>query len=781
MKFRHCLIFAVFLIIPIFWASSGMAALCTKASAGQYCVALQLKDCAPGCYCTGGNNFTWVISEVPKGCSERWGSISDINSKGVYLCPSDFPSSDSKASAATSCYYLYNGTKIYNKNVNCSSGQYMPANSNSCAACPANSYCPGGTYHTGKTNRGITACPSSYPKSASSSSSQNSCYRDCTTSDITYSTAVSGKYYYNNNNQCSAQSCQTGAQVSGTQCSLITYECSAGTYLPANSTSCTTCPAGSYCAGGGYLYTNSNQGIKSCSGELGSGWTSNSGQSSKTSCYYPVALNKNGFSGTISSGSGTGCVVASTASGTASATLKLFYNTSCTLPVVNLTQNGYTNATGWSLGTEIGSSAVLTIAATSSTPSVKTYYARKTSCAQNYYKVTNQTCSACGVHSNTSPANVAETCNCDTGYSLDGTSDGVMVSTTGCREIGTPVCPAGKYVPAETAVCQTCPAGGYCPGGEFTTSHSDQGLNYCVNEIDAGWTSAEGSVYKTDCYYTITLNKNGFDGTISANSGTGCQVSNSASGTNNATLKLFYNTNCTLPTVNLTQTGYTNATGWSEFNTVGSPATITITGPTTSPAVTTYYARKTGCGTNYYYVSATDACSACGINSATGADNMANTCVCTVGYSIDGTPTGSSNSVIGCSIISVTCDAGNYLPANSSVCQICEENNYCGGGTFDYSAYNQGITICPNSYVSPSGSAAVGQCGRILRVDNDMLYLRSEKRTIPSINVDINNDGIPDLFGNMTQTNIPIRSGSSRKLQLEYNGQTWFVYDDTSM
>ena len=166
MKKIICTFLSIFILGITVFFDSAMAAACMKASAGKYCVWLSLKDCAAGCYCTGGSVFYWTISDVPKGCSERWKGMSDIEDKGVHLCPDEFPKSDSGASAATSCYYLYNNTKIYNKDVTCSAGQYMPANSNNCATCPANSWCPGGTYHTGRSASGINACSSSYPYSA---------------------------------------------------------------------------------------------------------------------------------------------------------------------------------------------------------------------------------------------------------------------------------------------------------------------------------------------------------------------------------------------------------------------------------------------------------------------------------------------------------------------------------------------------------------------------------------------------------------------------------------
>ena len=697
MKKIICTFLSTFILGITVFFDSAMAAMCTKASAGQYCVWLQLKDCAPGCYCTGGSSFAWTISDVPKGCSERWSAMSDIEGNGVHLCPSDFPSSDSGANAATSCYYTYNGTKIYNKSVSCPAGQYMPANSNNCATCPANSWCPGGTYHTGRSASGINSCSSSYPYSASSSSAQTACYRNCTTSDVTYSSAVSGKYYYNNNNQCSATSCQIGTELSSGHCNRIAYNCSSGQYLATGATACTTCPAGSYCGGGGYYYNaSSNQGINNCANEIAPGWSSDSGKGAKTDCFYPITLNKNGFSGTISAGAGTGCQVASSATGTNSATLRIFYNTSCTLPSINLSQTGFATAVGWSLGTAIGDSIVTTIAATTITPNITTYYARKTGCAQNYYKTGTTTCAACGANSNTENNNIAQTCNCDEGYSLDGTANGEKVSTTGCIEIGKPICSAGKYVPANTASCETCPVGSWCPGGQFLTDSFDQGINSCVAEIASGWSSDSGKSAKTDCYYPITLNKNGFSGTISAGAGTGCQVVSDATGANSATLRIYYNTSCTLPAISLSQTGYVNATGWVQNNIIGPGQQITtIAGTTTTPSITTYYAHKTGCSQNYYKTDTTT-CAACGANSTTENNNVVQTCNCDVGYSSDGAATGAANSTSGCSIINVNCSADFYLPANSAVCSTCPGGYNCSGGIYSFNlTTDQGIN--PNT------------------------------------------------------------------------------------
>lgn len=126
------------------------------------------------------------------------------------------------------------------------------------------------------------------------------------------------------------------------------------------------------------------------------------------------------------------------------------------------------------------------------------------------------------------------------------------------------------------------------------------------------------------------------------------------------------------------------------------------------------------------------------------------------------------------------CDAGNYLPAHGYECVECPINNYCSGGTCNYSeSVNNGITQCPNNLYSPRGSYSVDQCGRILHLGDNTMYLRSVKKTVPSLNIDIDNDGTPDFFGNMTTQDVVMNADTERKLQVQYNGLTYFVHDDT--
>ena len=353
-------------------------------------------------------------------------------------------------------------------------------------------------------------------------------------------------------------------------------------------------------------------------------------------------------------------------------------------------------------------------------------------------------------------------------------------------------CSAGTYLPANETTCASCPANSYCTGGVFTPDTVDQGIGNCVSEIASGWASDVGSTAKTDCYYLITLGKNGFSGTIAAGSGSGCSVVSTATGTGQAKLKLFYNTVCTLPGINLLQSGYDTATSWATTNTITGNIVTTIPATLTTPSTKTYYARKT-CATGYY--STGSACAACGSNSSTPAANTEISCTCDTGYTADGSANGATTSVNGCLEIAastLSCNNGYYLPANSNVCAKCLANNYCPSGTYTFdSINNQGITQCPNGLLSPVGMWESGQCGRILHVGEKYVYLRSVKQMTPSLNVDINNDGVPDFFGNISTTAIPmnadfINSQDNNKLKINIpagvtgvSQGVYYVYDDT--
>ena len=123
------------------------------------------------------------------------------------------------------------------------------------------------------------------------------------------------------------------------------------------------------------------------------------------------------------------------------------------------------------------------------------------------------------------------------------------------------------------------------------------------------------------------------------------------------------------------------------------------------------------CNANYY-LAGTDikTCKACGANSTT-SGGKASTCTCNTGYTADGTPGGSKTSTTGCRIITVHCDAGEYLPAGATACETCPANSWCADSKdYTYNAsQDQGITgtcLLTAGYASDAGSTSFEDCIR---------------------------------------------------------------------
>ena len=131
-----------------------------------------------------------------------------------------------------------------------------------------------------------------------------------------------------------------------------------------------------------------------------------------------------------------------------------------------------------------------------------------------------------------------------------------------------------------------------------------------------------------------------------------------------------------------------------------------------------------------------------------------------------------------------TCSAGYYLPANTDECRPCLKDNKCIGGTYSFNKTTaQGIEPCPlNAPHAPAGSSVCYP--HIMHLSNerpnDIIYLKSTATTSPALNIDMNNDGIADVFANMTTTQTHMTSISEHYLKIMVNGVLYYVCDDTS-
>ncbi len=125
-------------------------------------------------------------------------------------------------------------------------------------------------------------------------------------------------------------------------------------------------------------------------------------------------------------------------------------------------------------------------------------------------------------------------------------------------------------------------------------------------------------------------------------------------------------------------------------------------------------------------------------------------------------------------------DNGLTMLDYGTKCDTCPENSYCPAKTYNFGDDAVATkTQCPDGTFSPAGMWEVAQCGHILHIGDNKMYLRATKKTTPALNFDFNNDGTPDWFGNMTIMDVPMNINTDKKLKLEFDNVTYSAYDDT--
>lgn len=227
------------------------------------------------------------------------------------------------------------------------------------------------------------------------------------------------------------------------------------------------------------------------------------------------------------------------------------------------------------------------------------------------------------------------------------------------------------------AEMEACPAGAVCNG----TS---------IESCPVGYpNSDEGSESRNQCYANITLDKNGYSGRLTG--GAGCSVSGTT-GTTADTLKLYYDTQCTLPTTSLTQAGYTATTSWATSNTIGATSVATIAASTSAPSFTTYFARKPSCAANYYKKNTTT-CSTCSSLTSGGFYD-----------------TSMANNNTDASVCSGTLDASEYIATKNADPVTCLAGMECAGGDVIKYGLTGGGEVCGDNEWSDAGASACSQC-----------------------------------------------------------------------
>ncbi len=126
------------------------------------------------------------------------------------------------------------------------------------------------------------------------------------------------------------------------------------------------------------------------------------------------------------------------------------------------------------------------------------------------------------------------------------------------------------------------------------------------------------------------------------------------------------------------------------------------------------------------------------------------------------------------------CDSGYYLPKDANECIKCEKDSYCGGGVFAYNEEEpQGITECPDNMNSAPGAKTAGECGKILHVGEDNMYLTSEKQTAPAFAILMNGKTYYAKMSLAENGKKSMNQDTARSLKVLYNNKEYYVYDGT--
>ena len=281
------------------------------------------------------------------------------------------------------------------------------------------------------------------------------------------------------------------------------------------------------------------------------------------------------------------------------------------------------------------------------------------------------------------------------------------------------------------------------------------------------------------------MNKNGMSGTLTLPSNSGCKSIGGATGSTNDTLVVYYNTTCKLPTTVLTGTAtgttYTSTGSWATSANAASGFVTTIKTTSTSATITRYAGKTYTCAAGYYLAANTNgACSVCtagnyclGITNVYYSSNDQGLSACPTGYTFGGTGLSAQNQC------KASCGAGQCLPTANGQCTNAGAGNWSAGGLVAY-----GSTLACNACASGlttigygHGADEADDCGRILHVGENHVYLRSGEKTHPSLHVKIGNTV---FYGNMSTTMTNMSDGVNHKLKMKYNNATYSVYDDSA-
>ena len=603
------------------------------------------------------------------------------------------------------------------------------------------------------------------------------------------------------------QSDTTSGKTKNTECKVKT---DAGKYIAAaNDSTQTTCPAKNYCPSASVAYGSANS-PTACP----------AANSTTERTTYPddyLNVTERGHFGLQSWPSGikaiTGCM-----------TSYSFVNEAGRFSVENV---GYNTTTGkydvdgsryytmlnpgWYLKDRLSSGYC-------NTTSNPMYYVNVVQCPENHYCPGYKTMPLCSSGEYTAEKGKNACSSLGTGvYTKSPVKSG---AETACYLTTT----SAKFVKTAKSAEETCTAGGYCPGGVKVNWGSTGGRNTCPTTYPS---SAASSNSELDCYVTTVAGK--YVATVGAGqvncAGTGYYCpggTNVYSGAYGSRLTTGGRTQCPVGYRDLVATVSTTKEAQCAMNVAGgkyvkvakeSAASGTCAAGYAKAAHSVTYGNTSSCaectGATYAASTGQALCTACPTaktyasavksygywnNGKDGDHTISDGCYATM----TGTLSNGSLTEHGCYLGT----DGDYGNAGGKRCYVHQDNLKCNAGYYAstlsngyvwndtragllsntcvgvgagyYSAANiLTRNQCPTGLTTigyGAGADEVGDCGRVMHMGEDKLYLRSTKKTTPSLNVKV---GDTTYYGNMT-------SGTTKgKLRVKSGTTTYSVHDDS--
>ncbi len=716
---------------------------CKTVGSGYYKVDnTEQEQCTGAYWCSGGirNSCPAQTSGWTRGTGTRWTKYTQCYQTRAATAASTYCSAGTLKQNATSATAW--GATTVSSALSAKAGAYV--NGTTCSQCTADNYCTGGTAAPDE-------CPTGYPNSAAGASKITQCYSNtksrpwtgtqnkcstpsgCATSTCNACSKPACDYVaYANDAGTGDGTVKSGCSTNNESCNQTVKSVTANAGYRVNGTACAICTGATYSAGGTAttcstcpsIYTDNTTSGKKAATECqvitdGGYYIAANNDAAQTECpganYCPSATVNYG-----SHNSPTACPVATEH-------VRTSYPDNYYDPTfVRITNQNWSKK----LDAITDCSANYTLKNDRGTFTVESVYYDATTEEYShggglYYGTINPGYYASARYSNT---------YCDN-----------PSSTTKMLYKDVQPCPANSYCPGMTSMP-------LCTSGEYTETN---GINSCPANYG---TSPAMSDAVADCYLTTTA-KN-FVATPNAAQTTctaggycvgGVKVNYGSTGGRTPAARGYYvsTTGATTQTPCAAGT-YTSTTGQTKC-TDAAAGTYT-----TGCQITSNNTACTGtsvCATNTYSNASASVCIAC---------NTAD------GYGNSGTTAANHAGQASCK---VTCSGGEYVPTAGGGCVNVGVGYWGAGGTVSETA-TLIRTQCATGLTtigSGAGADEAGDCGRVLNIGSQKIYLRSDKKTDRALHVGINGDV---FYGNMS-TSI------DGPLKINYNGTTYSVYDDS--